>query len=333
MRPNFAIRIFELPAERLEAFVDEWISLKVKSYVQTERWSGPGDRGRDVVGYLTDRRHEGAWHNYQCKQLQSRLTTPNAILELGKIFMHAAAGEYSLPSHYVFVAPRGVVRGLNDLLSHPESFRQAVIDKWDSVCRDRLVESQAVPLTPAILENIRAFDFKEIEALDSAKLEKDEQIRPLLVRWFNDDPGPAPHGIVPDEIQPEESSYLRQLVDAYSERVGAPFVDTLAALGHDRWGDHLRNQRTRYFDAASFKRFYRDSTPEQYLITLDEDIYQGVVDVYGEDYKDALARVDRVMAQAAVVTPSGILGRHARVQVKQGICHHFANEGRLLWKR
>lgn len=333
MRPNLAIRIYELPAERLEAFVDEWISLKKKLYVQTERWSGPGDLGRDVVGYLTDHRHEGPWHNYQCKQLQKNLTKPGAILEIGKILMHAAEGAYSLPSRYVFVAPRGVVRDVKDLISHPEKFRQAVIDSWDAYCRDRLVDGTVVPLTPEIREKIHAFDFKSVEALDAGKLEKDPDIRPVLVKWFDDDPGPAPRGVVPTEIQSEESSYIRQLLDAYGERIGTPFADTVAALEHERWGEHFRNQRARFFEAASFKRFYRDSTPADYIEAFEDDIYHGVIDIHGADHVDTLTRVEKVMSQAAVVQPSGVLARHARVQVKQGVCHHFANEGRLPWKR
>jgi len=35
----------------LEQFVRDWVALKKKDYVEIERFTGPGDRGRDVVGY------------------------------------------------------------------------------------------------------------------------------------------------------------------------------------------------------------------------------------------------------------------------------------------
>lgn len=63
-----------------------------------------------------------------------------------------------------------------------------------------------------------------------------------------------------------------------------------------------------------------------------EELYHGIADVYSDTHRDGLDRVIKVLTQAANVSPSGVLGRHARVPVKQGTCHHFANEGRLPWK-
>jgi hypothetical protein len=145
-------------------------------------------------------------------------------------------------------------------------------------------------------------------------------------------PGPAPKGKAPDAVQEEEAAYLQQLVDAYGERKGSPFAAVDTALADPLFADHLRDQRTRYFDAASFKRYYRDNTPEEDLITLEDDIYHGVIDTHRRHHPDTLARIDEVMSQAARLHVSGVLGRHARTPVRQGVCHHFANEGRLQWK-
>jgi hypothetical protein len=333
MLPNYSINILALPDERLEAFVKDWLSSKEKAYVETQRWNGPGDRGRDVVGYLTPYRHEGPWHNYQCKQLQVKLTVPATFLELGKIFMHSSAGAYSLPTRYVFVAPKGVVRGVKDLIAHPEKFRQNAIDTWDEYCRDRLVENTPVLLSSDIKAQILAFDFTQVLALDAAQLADDPHIKPALVKWWKHDPGAAPAGQTPDELQDEEASYLRQLIEAYGERAGTPFSDVAAALADGRWGDHLRTQRTRYFDAAAFKRYYRDNTPDECLVSFEDDIYHGVVDVHADDHPDTLARMIKVLAHASTVRPSGILADYGKSSVKQGLCHHFANEGRLPWRR
>jgi hypothetical protein len=80
---------------------------KTASYHSHKRFSGPGDQRRDVAGYVTPSRLEGPWHNYQCKQLLTRLTEPDAIKELGKVFYHTSQGVYPLPSRFVFVAPKG----------------------------------------------------------------------------------------------------------------------------------------------------------------------------------------------------------------------------------
>jgi hypothetical protein len=273
MRPNYAARVIALNDERLEAFVKDWLTRRTRDYVQCERWSGAGDMGRDVVGYVTTRRHEGPWDNFQCKQLQARLSERAAFLELGKIFMHAAADAFTLPREYTFIAPRGVVRNVQTFIAHPERFRRACIDKWDEYCAPDLVENTTVSLTPEILAMISAFDFEKVFALDAAKLVDDQYIKPALVEWFDDDPGEAPRGVTPDELLDEEAPYLCQLVEAYGERIGSTFADTAAALADVRWGGHLRDQRTRYFDAVEFKRYYRDSTPGDYLETFQQDIY------------------------------------------------------------
>ena len=60
--------IYTLTDTELERFVREWVEHKKGDYVEVERFTGAGDMGRDVVGYLSSKRHEGEWHNYQCKQ-------------------------------------------------------------------------------------------------------------------------------------------------------------------------------------------------------------------------------------------------------------------------
>jgi hypothetical protein len=66
---------------------------------------------------------------------------------------------------------------------------------------------------------------------------------------------------------------------------------------------------------------------------LRHDMRHGIAETHSADHPDALCRVDAVMMQAAAVSPSGALARHARVAVRQGICHHFANEGTLIWRK
>ena len=92
-------------------------------------------------------------------------------------------------------------------------------------------------------------------------------------------------------------------------------------------------QRERFYDADAFKRFYRDNTELDVLETFERDILHGVIDTCNANHIDALARVDSVMTQAAIVQVAGPLAQHAQVPVKQGVCHHFANEDRLQWFR
>ena len=64
--------ILALTDTQLEEFVRQWATKK-SEYGEVERFTGPGDMGRDVVGFLSSNRHEGAWHNYQCKQCMAEV--------------------------------------------------------------------------------------------------------------------------------------------------------------------------------------------------------------------------------------------------------------------
>ena len=44
-------------------------------------------------------------------------------------------------------------------------------------------------------------------------------------------------------------------------------------------------------------------------------------------------KIAAVMTEAKNVSVSGTLGKYARVAVKQGVVHHFANEDVLPWVR
>ncbi len=333
MRINYAIQIRTLPADRLENFVNDWLAQRTKDYHSHELWCGTGDMGRDVTGYVTDKRMEGPWDNFQCKQLSKLLSENSTFVELGKIFMHSAAGEYSLPRSYTFVAPRGVARSVQEFIAHPDRFKMAFLYRWDTDISKKLIDKHTILLTPEIKAKIKAFDFTQIHWIDAKRLADDLACKPVLVKWFGEDPGPSPRGVVPDEIQASESAYINQLLKLYEENRFGNYPNAAAALACPDFGTHLRDQRTRFFDSVAFDRFYRDSTPEDYLVTFKEEIYHGVVETHREDYANGLKRLSEVMRQAAILQPTGILGKHAGPQIKQGTCHQFANDGRLPWHR
>jgi hypothetical protein len=57
--------VLVLNDEQLEQFVRDWIARATVNYVEVQQFSGAGYLGRDVVGFLTDRWHEGRWRSYQ----------------------------------------------------------------------------------------------------------------------------------------------------------------------------------------------------------------------------------------------------------------------------
>jgi hypothetical protein len=330
---NYPGLITLLAATDLEKFVNDWVHERCKAYVSHERWGGTGDLGRDVTGYVTDLRMDGPWDNFQCKQLSKSLSEKALFVELGKIFMHSAAGAYELPRAYTFVAPLGVVRNVREFIAHPKRLQQAFLDRWDTYIAGDLVENSTVKLTPEIKAEIDKFDFTKVSWLDANGLVDDPACMVALAKWFDADPGKSPRGVVPASIHDSESAYLGQLLKVYEERGSGPYPDPEAALASPEVGPHLEIQRTRFFDATAFDRFYRDSTPVEFVQTFRDEIHHGVVDVHQADHADKFVRLNKVMQQAALLQASGVLGRHAGPQVKQGTCHLLANEEVMPWDR
>jgi hypothetical protein len=209
--------ILALTDDELEAFVREWAGYK-KEYVEVQRFTGPGDMGRDVVGYSTARRHEGPWHNYQCKQYGRTLPTALGIAELGKILYYSHHGEFTVPTAYFFVAPRGINRNLRRYISKPTELKATILDKWDDYCARAIMEGQTIVLTSELTDHITAWDPSSVTSISLDQILTDPAAKPVLASWFGVDPGPAPPGVVPDNIEEHEMPYIQQLLDAYSER-------------------------------------------------------------------------------------------------------------------
>lgn len=328
---DYAAQIYALDDSDLELLIDDWVATMRELYPDSDRFSGPGDMGRDIVGYRSTVRFDGPWDNYQCKQLKRPLGEPEMLRELAKIFFHSSAGHFPLPEKYIFVAPKGAVRSVRALISQPSKIAPRLIEQWNNWCADHMIEGEHHSLQPKVRQAIESYAFEKVTLLEAGKFVRDPSMKPVLVKWFNADPGAAPIGQAPQLIQPEEANYVAQLFKAYEER-GSPCFDCSDdALNHTEFGPHFRLQRERFFDAAAFKRYYRDSTEPEVLHIFENDIYHGVFDTHDSKHPDTMTKIAAVMNEAKSVSVSGVLGKYSRVPVKQGFCHHFANDGRLPW--
>ena len=79
--------------------------LPQEDYKQVQRFSGAGDMGIDVAGFVDDKRLQGVWDNYQCKHYDHALKPSDVWAEFGKIIWYSFKGEYTAPRRYYFVAP------------------------------------------------------------------------------------------------------------------------------------------------------------------------------------------------------------------------------------
>lgn len=331
--PDYHRQILALDDDELERFTRDWVVARKSEYFEVHRFAGAQDLGRDVVGFVTPQRHAGAWHNYQCKQfVRRRLPLADGLKELGKVLYFASRGEFTPPERYVFVAPYGISRPLEKLIDHPDELRRTLLKDWSKYCASKINKNKKLPLDPALRIVIESYDFSRVSRIGVDGLLAAPNVS-LLHQYFGADPGPAPPGVVPADVGGQELRYIGELVTAYGERAGAPFKDHHAIASGSEHGEHLQMQRERFFDADSFKRFYRDNTESETLPRLEREIRHGIADVHGRKHDDTLERIDAVMAQAGKLQPGGPLAQHAGIPVKQGICHHFVNDGGMTWRK
>jgi hypothetical protein len=324
-----------------EGFIEEWLTFhKGKgTYHSVRRYSGPGDLGLDVVGFTSDVGFEEPWDSYQCKQYDHALRPGDVYGEVGKIIYHSFQRTppfnqtCSVPRRHVFVAPFGVGITVGRWLKDPNRFKDVVREKWETHCVPQIGTDIDAPLEGALLEYFERFDFSIFEDRTAVELIEEHALTVFHATRFGG--GLPPRGqpdAPPSEPTEAESLYLQKLFDAYGDRLGQA-VKTKTDLGAEL-EQHYNRQRVLFYSAESLRNFARDRTPPNTFDGLQDDVYNGVVDVCEAIYKDALERLATTISTAGQVDVSGnALVGVTRVADKQGICHQLANDERLTWKK
>ena len=330
---NYERHILSLKDDELEKLVRLWAEAQKKLYYSTQRKAGSGDLGRDVVGFYSDEKHEGKWDNYQCKQYGKTLPTAEGMLELGKILYYSFQGQFTPPEKYYFVAPRGVNKNLDFYISNPSIFKSTLIAEWEKYCKEKIIKNSEVTLTSDLKNFIEKYDFRKINVIDVDIIANDEKFRGILVDCFGGELLPAPDGEVPSEIQTNEIKYLGKILDSYSDHDQVIYSSIEDIRQHDVFSYDFNVQRERFYSAEAFKCFYRDNTVGEILDSFENEVFKGVISTSLRKYDNAFECLCSVMDQAAKIQTSGKLSIHARVDVKQGYCHHFANSDKISWRR
>ncbi|MFL1806974.1 ABC-three component system protein [Plesiomonas shigelloides] len=330
---DYERHILSLKDDELEKLVRLWAEAQKNLYYSTQRKAGSGDQGRDVVGFFSDEKHEGKWDNYQCKQYGKTLPTAEGMLEIGKILFYSFQGQFTPPENYYFVAPRGVNKNLDFYISNPSIFKKNLIEEWDKYCKDKIIQNSQVILTRELNEFIQKYDFKKINVIDVDTIANDVKFRGILVDYFGGELLPAPDGEVPSEIQANENKYIGKILDSYSDHDQVTYASIEDIKQHDIFFYDFNIQRERFYSADAFKCFYRDNTVGEILDSFENEVFKGVISTSLKKYDNAFECLCSVMDQAANIQISGKLSIHARVDVKQGYCHHFANSDKISWKR
>ncbi|MGW6401263.1 ABC-three component system protein [Streptomyces sp. NPDC055134] len=323
--------IYFYSPDQFEEFVYEWARALKHPYVGVDIHGGSGDHGVDVAAYLTPQKLKGDWHSYQCKHYGKQLALAAALPEMLKVFTAVIEGHYVLPSRYVFVAP-SISRPLVRILATPDELKRVFLGE---LTRPKNKVTAAFPdlLRQAVMALARSTDFSMFEAgnLDDI-LDLHRTTRHWAERFHQPLPLRPAVPPPPDEHDPSEARYIRQLLDVYTERFGDRASSLPAAREHKTCGEHLRRQREAFFSAEWLRMYARESVPEGYFEALQKDVYDGVIEVADRVYPMAWERVQAVLESSVHVQLTETeLVTVVRTLDRKGVCHQLANEDQLTW--
>lgn len=328
-------RLLTYSPEQWEDFVQEWAHYCLKKeYKQVQRFSGAGDMGIDVVGFVDDQRLKGLWDNYQCKHYDHALTPGDVWPEFGKVIWYSFKSEYAAPRRYYFVSPWGAGTKLSRLLGNATRLREELIASWDKNVKSAITSTQEVPLDSALRAYVDAFDFSIFEAKTALQLVDEHRTTPVHAARFG---GGLPQrpvtGKPPPAVASAESRYVMQLLGAYGEHIGTSVTDP-STLSPPRLKDHFRRQREAFYEAEALRVFARDTVPSGTFESLQDDIYDGVIDTHDANHVDGFDKVCAVTkaARDMQITANALISC-TNPKDRDGICHQLVNDERLRWTR
>lgn len=314
-----------------EVFIVEWASGLAVSYRQIKQLGGSGDRGVDVAAFKTDRGLEGAWDCFQAKHYKESLKFSDAFPEMLKILHGVVDAFYCLPDRYVFVAPEGCGPTLNRLLSKPTELQERFLKCLDKPgAATRQYGEQTLKSIRELAESI---DFSIFQSLELNEMLEVHRATPYFAARFGTAlPDRPPAEQAPVTPKPDETVYVKKLVDVYSEQDPASCSDVDSVAAHAEYGSHFQRQREAFYSAEALRLYARDSVPDGTYELLQDDVYTGVIDTAEAKHSSGLDRLRAVLTQSGELD----LGAHALISMsslkdRQGICHQLANADKLTW--
>jgi hypothetical protein len=327
------LRVQTFSPDDWEEFVEEWATSLESSYQKIRRFGGSGDLGVDIAGFCTNDGFKGEWDNYQCKRYDHPLRPSDIWIEIGKIIYYSHMGEYVPPRKYYFVCSQGIGTSLEKLLNKSDDLKSKAAENWGNHCKTGITSTADVVLSGSLETFFDGFDFKIFESKSLVELIDGHSTTGYhAVRFGGGLPQRPLPDIPPDMPATSESRYIRQLLDAYSDHLGAMLPDAASLNPHNNLKRDYLRQRERFYHAEALRNFARDTVPEGTFDALQDELYHGVVDICEGIHANGFERMRATVAQASqVAVTSNPLAPATKTQDRQGICHQLANDDRLTW--
>jgi hypothetical protein len=325
-------RVQLMDDQAFEALVRAWMARLTNRYMGVERFGGPGDMGRDVIGWETDSKCLGIWDNIQCKHLQRALGPANLWPELGKVFWHADRGDYALPRDMKFLCSKGIGTGAKHLLTNPEKLRQELISHWNTHVENVITDTGSVPLIGSLKALVETTSFGMFGPMAIEDVLNDLEGTSYYVSAFGGGlPSRPANQTAPAQPLPHENRYVTQLFGVYAERRGSS-VDLITLDGEPRDRRHFDVSRQNFYCAESLKEFARDATRPGTFEGLQQDVLSVITPVLYDSHENAFKLVTAVLQTAAMMpASSNALYSIIDPRDKQGVCHQLVNDATIDW--
>ncbi|WP_246389376.1 ABC-three component system protein [Microvirga mediterraneensis] len=304
-------------------------------YLKVLRFTGANDRGIDIAGFADEQFLDGVWDNYQCKHYDKPIPPAVAWPEIGKILWHSFNGHYKPPRAYYFVAPRGTGTSLTQYLANPSTLKPALLKAWDKNVKDAITTTQPILLEGDFAAYVDRFDFSIFKPVSVREIIEQHRQSPYFIGRFGGGLPARPKAEgAPDEIGSHESVYVGRLLEAYADHTKEALADVAGLKKWDKLDKHFQRQRESFYGAEALRVFFRDKVEPGTFESLQEEIYEGVVDTHDKDHLDGYHRVMAVTEVAqALQIEAHPLASCTFPRDRRGICHQLANEDRLKWTK
>lgn len=334
-KPILPIKRVEIfSPDEWEEFVEEWLDLKKSFYQEVERFGGAGDKGRDVVGYASDKRlPDYIWDCYQCKHYKDSVTPYNVWVEFGKIVYYSFMKEYPAPRKYYIVAPKGCGTTLANLLKSQDKLKTQLQVNWAAHCEIGITSTLRVKLEGDLLDYFEKFDFSIFEKIAPKQIIEEHKAHSNHIIRFGGGLPDRPEitdDMIPSTPEAAESIYVGQLLMAYGSAAGSEFKDVQSIT--TAYAGHFKRSRLNFHYAEQLRNLYRDSLPTGTFEKFQEQVYDAIINTYEDSHENGYQKVKAVesMAVKATIT-SNPLSLVSVTKDQIGVCHQLCNENKLVW--
>ncbi|WP_299835068.1 ABC-three component system protein [uncultured Tenacibaculum sp.] len=334
-KPILPIKRIQLfSPDEWEEFIQEWLEIKSEEYIEVDRLGGAGDKGRDVIAYITNKKKPNyKWDCYQCKHYDKPLTPSQVYVEFGKIIYYTYIKDYPVPDNYYFVAPRNCGTSLSMLLDSEDELKKNIKNNWDKYIKEGITSTKSIELKKDLLKYFEEFDFSIFSKISPLRVIEDHKTHSNHITRFGaslPEREKLDEKEVPSTIQKEETVYVNQLIEAYNtvDDTSHKSVNDLNEI-HKK---HFSRARINFHHAEQLRNFSRDSLPINTFEDFQNEILDSVIDKSEEEYKNSFIKVKEVESEARKVNiASNPLKDVMRTNDKAGVCHQLVNDKKIKW--